>query len=55
MNLIDSRRITGPSLFTEKSGAMLEVDVSENKVDQMISDWELSIQQFLSAQLTLGC
>ncbi|MBT3478663.1 MAG: Mur ligase [Candidatus Marinimicrobia bacterium] len=49
MNLIDSRRITGPSLFTEKSGAMLEVDVSENKVDQMISDWELSIQQFLSA------
>jgi len=49
MALLDSRRITGPSLFTEKAGAMLEVSVSHDQTHGLISGWESSVKQFLEA------
>ncbi|MBC8345607.1 MAG: Mur ligase [Candidatus Marinimicrobia bacterium] len=49
MNILDSRRITGPSLFTEKSGAMLDVSVSKLNASKLISEWELAARKFLDA------
>ncbi len=49
MEILNSRRITGPSLFTEFPGAMLEVQVSNTLQDEAIQVWEGSVRRYLNA------
>ena len=39
MNILDTRRITGPSLFTDKSGAMLDVEVPDIRQEEVLQVW----------------
>ena len=48
MKILDSRRITGPSFFTEKPGAMIDVTVPTEKSNDVIAEWELSVRTFLN-------
>jgi UDP-N-acetylmuramyl tripeptide synthase len=48
MEILNSRRITGPSLFTEFPGAMLEVQVPNTIQDEAIQAWDVSVRRYLN-------
>jgi len=48
MKIVDTRRITGPSLFTNNSGAMLDIDIPNIRQDEFLQVWHQSIQYVLS-------
>ena len=48
MKILDTRRITGPSLFTEKPGAMLDVEVSDIRQAEVLQVWEKCVAYILN-------
>jgi len=49
MEILNSRRITGPSLFTEFPGAMIEVQVPNSIQDEAVQAWGRSVRRYLNA------
>lgn len=49
MEILNTRRITGPSLFTELPGAILEVDVPTARQDEAVQVWETNVRRYLNA------
>lgn len=49
MKIINTRRMTGPSLFTELPGAMLEVSVPDSRQDEAIQRWQTNVRRYLNA------
>jgi cyanophycin synthetase len=45
----DSRRLTGPNLFTDRPGAVLDVRVDDGSVEDVIAAWERHVGRLLSA------
>jgi hypothetical protein len=41
--------MTGPSLFTELAGAILEVDVPNTRQDEAVQVWETNVRRYLNA------
>ena len=48
MKILDTRRITGPSLFTSKSGAMLDVEVPDIRQEEVLQVWEKCVPYVLN-------
>ena len=49
MHLLDSRRLTGPSLLLDRPGAVLEVRIDGAEVDRAVAAWERAARQLLHA------
>lgn len=49
MEILNTRRMTGPSLFTELAGAILEVDVPNSRQDEAVQVWETNVRRYLNA------
>ncbi len=49
MELLDSRRLTGPNLLWEKPGAVLDIRFDDEDVETVIRDWELQARRILDA------
>ena len=48
MKIVDTRRITGPSLFTDVSGAMLDIDIPNFRHDDFLQVWGQTVQYVLN-------
>ncbi|HVQ46040.1 MAG TPA: hypothetical protein VMS62_04365, partial [Gemmatimonadales bacterium] len=49
MLVLDSRRLTGPSLLLDRPGAVLEARVEPSQVKAAIAAWEKAARQLLQA------
>src|SRR4051812_40234127 len=49
MPVIDSRRLTGPSLLLDRPGAVLEARVEPSQVKAAVDAWEQAARQLLQA------
>jgi cyanophycin synthetase len=49
MKLLDSRRLTGPSLLQEKEGAVLEVSLAPDEADAAVRAWSEQARALLAA------
>jgi cyanophycin synthetase len=49
MTVLDSRRITGPSLVLDRPGAVLDVRLDEREREQAIAAWRRAVQGMLDA------
>jgi cyanophycin synthetase len=48
MNLMDSRRLTGPSLLLERAGAVIDVTLDDGPADAVIAAWREAAARMLS-------
>ncbi len=48
IHLLDSRRLTGPNLFWDKFGAIIDVEITNINVDLLIKSWQRNIQLLFS-------
>jgi UDP-N-acetylmuramyl tripeptide synthase len=48
-HILDSRRLTGPSLMLDRPGAILEVRLKPEEVDNAVEAWERAARQLLEA------
>ncbi len=49
MRLIDSRRLTGPSLVQDEAGAVIEVELPEDGAAELVGNWRRQAQRLLAA------
>lgn len=49
MEMVDSRRITGPSLLADTAGAILDVSVPNERQSEVVAAWERAVRRVLSA------
>jgi len=49
MPVLDSRRLTGPSLLLDRPGAVLEARIEPSQVKAAITAWEQAARQLLQA------
>ncbi len=49
MEMVDSRRITGPSLLADAAGAILDVSVPNERQSEVVAAWERAVRRVLSA------
>lgn len=49
MELLDSRRLTGPNVISDRPGAVIDVSVGEDRVAQLVSDWQSTARSILDA------
>ena len=49
MRLVDSRRLTGPSLVQDEAGAVIEVELPEDCAEELVDDWRRQAQRLLAA------
>ena len=49
MNLLDSRRLTGPSLLLDRPGAVLEVSLAPEEADAAVAAWTAQVRRMLDA------
>jgi cyanophycin synthetase len=47
MHLLDSRRLTGPNLFSERPGAVIDVAVAEDDVELLVAAWRRHARRLL--------
>ncbi len=47
--MVDSRRITGPSLLADTAGAILDVSVPNERQSEVVAAWERAVRRVLSA------
>ena len=57
IELVDSRRLTGPNLFWDWPGAVLDISIGNMPADKVISAWSIEVKQLMevvgwSADLT---
>ena len=49
MNLVDSRRLTGPNLLLDGAGAVLEVELEGEDADRLIEAWQTQARRIVKA------
>ena len=49
LSFYDSRRLTGPNLFTERPGAVLQAEIGGVPLDRVVNTWERHAQRLLDA------
>ena len=49
IELVDSRRLTGPNLFWDWPGAVLDVSIGDMPADKVISAWTVEVKQLMEA------
>ena len=49
IHVLDSRRLTGPSLLLDRPGAVLEVGLEPSQVKDAVAAWERAARQLLDA------
>jgi cyanophycin synthetase len=49
MNILDSRRLTGPGLMLDGPGAVLDVRLQETAIDRAVAAWRNAANRFLQA------
>jgi cyanophycin synthetase len=49
MNILDSRRLTGPSLLLDGSGAVLDIRLERSESDRAIAAWQKAAHRLLEA------
>src|SRR5919107_950021 len=49
IHILDSRRLTGPSLLLDKPGAVLEVRLDQADVVRAVAAWEVAARQLLES------
>ncbi len=49
MQLLDSRRLTGPNLLLDRPGAVIEVSLSPEEAERAVAAWRAQVRRFLDA------
>jgi UDP-N-acetylmuramyl tripeptide synthase len=49
MKLLDSRRLTGPNLFLDRAGAVLEVSLAPDEAEAVVAAWRENVRRMLEA------
>src|SRR6476646_10409556 len=49
MQILDSRRLTGPNLLLSRAGAVLEVSLEPEEADAAVAAWRASVKRLLAA------
>lgn len=49
MQLLDSRRLTGPNLLLDRPGAVLEVSLSPEEAESAVAAWQAQVRRILDA------
>jgi cyanophycin synthetase len=49
MKLLDSRRLTGPNLFLDRAGAVLEVSLAPDEAEAVVAAWKENVRSMLEA------
>jgi cyanophycin synthetase len=49
MNILDSRRLTGPGLMLDGPGAVLDIRLQETPIDRAVAAWRNAANRFLQA------
>src|SRR3954467_8421010 len=49
MELLDSRRLTGPNLLLDRPGAILEVALSPEEAETAVAAWAAQVRRMLDA------
>ena len=49
MELLDSRRITGPNILSAEPGAIIDVRLDDDEQDRFLAAWQESVREMLGA------
>jgi UDP-N-acetylmuramyl tripeptide synthase len=49
MKLLDSRRLTGPNLYSDSEGAVLDVELAPEEAEAVVPAWEGQVRRMLAA------
>ena len=49
IKLLDSRRLTGPNLFSDRPGAVLDIAIDDIPAERVISAWSREASRLLEA------